>query len=366
VTGDGADANPGDGVCATASGNCSLRAAIQESNAIAGTDNIYFDIPGTGVKTISPGSSLPDITSAVYIDGYTQTGASQNTLQNGDNAVLTIELNGLNSGVAYGLKIVAGGCTVRGLVIRTFSEGQISLTTNGGNAIEGNFIGTNAAGTAQGFCNGVPGAATDGIDIFTGNNTIGGTTAAVRNIISGNCGSGIEIVSGNRNNILGNFIGTDASGTLPLGNLQSGVLIAAGATNNVVGGAPDATRNIISGNGQRGIEITGTGTSGNQVQNNFIGVDVSGTAAVGNLQSGVLINSGASNNTIGGAWPDGAAAVGNVIAFNNDRGVRVAGSNSTGNAILTNSIFSNGNIGIDLGNDGVTPNNSLGHIGPNN
>src|SRR2546421_5909985 len=213
VTGDGADANPGDGACATASGNCSLRAAIQESNAIAGTDNIYFNIPGTGVKTISPGSSLPDITSAVYIDGYTQTGASQNTLQNGDNAVLTIELNGLNSGVAYGLKIVAGGCTVRGLVIRTFSEGQISVTTNGGNAIEGNFIGTNAAGTAPGACQSLPGAVTDGIDIFTGNNTIGGTTAAVRNIISGNCGSGIEIVSGNTSNILGNFIGTDLTGT---------------------------------------------------------------------------------------------------------------------------------------------------------
>src|SRR2546423_12452164 len=127
VTGDGADANPADGICATASGNCSLRAAIQESNAIAGTDNIYFNIPGTGVKTISPGSPLPDITSAVYIDGYTQTGASQNTLQNGDNAVLTIELNGLNSGVAYGLKIVAGGCTVSGLVIHSFLEGQLAL-----------------------------------------------------------------------------------------------------------------------------------------------------------------------------------------------------------------------------------------------
>src|SRR3989442_11170628 len=91
TTGDGADANVGNGVCATAAGKCSLRAAIEEANANAGKDTINFNIPGSGVKTISPGSPLPNITESVIIDGYSQPGASENTLANGDNAVLLIE-----------------------------------------------------------------------------------------------------------------------------------------------------------------------------------------------------------------------------------------------------------------------------------
>ena len=77
VTGDGQDANQGDGICATASGNCSLRAAIQEANANSGTDTINFNIPGAGVQTISPSTDLPPIAHAVVIDGYSQPGTSE-------------------------------------------------------------------------------------------------------------------------------------------------------------------------------------------------------------------------------------------------------------------------------------------------
>src|SRR5438445_13495796 len=96
VTGDGQDANPGNGICATAAGNCSLRAAIQEANANAGKDTINFNIPGAGVHTISPSTDLPPIAHAVVIDGYSQPGTSENTRANGDNAVLLIELERTN------------------------------------------------------------------------------------------------------------------------------------------------------------------------------------------------------------------------------------------------------------------------------
>src|ERR1051326_4461602 len=78
-TGDGADNNPGDGFCNDGTGNCTLRAAIMESNAFPGTDAIAFNIAGAGVHTISPASALPAITDAVIIDGYTQPGPSPNT-----------------------------------------------------------------------------------------------------------------------------------------------------------------------------------------------------------------------------------------------------------------------------------------------
>src|SRR5439155_26367876 len=79
------------------SGAGSLRAAISNANVtanIGGPDNIFFSITGAGVHTIKPASALPNITDAVFIDGYTQPGASVNSLTNGDNAVLLIELNG--------------------------------------------------------------------------------------------------------------------------------------------------------------------------------------------------------------------------------------------------------------------------------
>ncbi len=150
------------------SGPGSLRQAILDANANPGLDTITFDIPGTGVQTISPTSPLPSITDPVVIDGYTQPGASQNTNGPGlgDNAVLLIDLDGSRVGqVVGGLRIDAGASTVRGLAITGFGfgasgsaflTGAILLHNQGGNVIEGNFLGTDATGkTAAGNLRGV-------------------------------------------------------------------------------------------------------------------------------------------------------------------------------------------------------------------
>jgi hypothetical protein len=175
-----------------------------------------------------------------------------------------------------------------------------------------------------------------------------------RNVISGNDEDGVLIDNGSSGNqVLGNYIGTDASGSVGLGNTRVGVRIS-DASSNTVGGTTAQAGNVISGNGRNGVAILGSMSSSNLVQGNFIGTDAGGRAALGNARRGVLINNQASDNAIGGT-ADGA---GNVIANNLEEGahVRISG---VGNSILRNSIVSNEFLGIELGDsDGVTPNDS--------
>jgi titin len=159
-------------------------------------------------------------------------------------------------------------------------------------------------------------------------------------VISGN-GIGLELLAA-QTAVEGNFIGTDVTGTAALGN-DTGVSIE--GRNNVVGGTDPGAGNLISGNRSSGILIDGTFVTGNVVQGNLIGTDVYGTTGLGNGSNGVLV-SNAAHNTIGGT-ADGA---GNVIAFNGLDGVLV--DTGTGNAILQNSIFANGGLGIELLNHG--------------
>jgi CSLREA domain-containing protein len=348
---DGADVNPGDGICDMIPGagfSCSLRAAIQESNANIGKDTINFNFAGSGVRTLGVLSPLPTITDPVIIDGYSQPGASVNTLPNGgNNAVLLIQLQGSNlGGSGNGLTITAGNSTVKGLVINLFPGSAIELDTNGGNTIQGNFIGTDPAGTLA------PGNFS-GIAIGNSNtNTIGGLTADKRNLISGNK-IGVQITSGTGNMVQGNLIGTDAAGTGALGNnaaCDCGA-VRVFATDTIIGGTTPGARNVISGNGKYAVEI-GTDltnfATGTKVQGNFIGTDIGGNAPLGNGKSGVTV-ANASDTTIGGV-----GNAGNTIAFNARDGVTVV--NNPGASILSNSIFSNNGLGIDLGGSGVTPN----------
>ena len=154
---------------------------------------------------------------------------------------------------------------------------------------------------------------------------------------------------GSGSRVQGNYIGTDASGTTDLGNSSSGVSVH--APDNVVGGTEAGATNVISGN-RNGVWIQGAGASGNRVQGNYIGTDASGAADLGNSADGVLFIEAAHGNIVGGT----EAGAANVIAFNDYDGVKVDGSTSTANAILSNSVFSNGGLGIDLGVDGVTAN----------
>ncbi|HEX8199112.1 MAG TPA: Calx-beta domain-containing protein, partial [Isosphaeraceae bacterium] len=233
-----------------------------------------------------------------------------------------------------------------------------------GNQVQGNFIGTFQGGEDVGntFEGVLIQDATD--------NVVGGTAAGVRNVISGN-NNGVVIrgprASGNR--VQGNFIGTASDGATDLGNAVEGVLID-DAPRNTIGGTTAEARNIISGN-NRGVRLAGAGASGNLVQGNFIGTDVTGTRPLGNSLDGVLVAAGASGNAIGGVDP----AAGNTIAFNGGIGnVVTAGlgngvliESGTGNPILSNRIFTNNLLGIDLGGDGVTPNDPRdGDGGPNN
>jgi CSLREA domain-containing protein len=346
-TGDSGDSNIGDGACDDGTGNCTLRAAIEEANFTPDADTIDFAI-GSGPQTIVPDSALPTITSPATIDGTSQTCPSHPC----------IELDGSNAGYDNdGLKITAGSSTVRGLIINRFDDDGIELGTLGGNIIQGNYIGTDAAGAVD------LGNSTRGI-LITGspNNTIGGTSEEARNVISGNDSVGIYIQGSTStgNQVLGNYIGTDASGAVDVGNTLHGVMIS-GNANNIVGGTSTEARNVISGNDGSGVYIAGGGGTGNQILGNFIGTQVDGASPLGNSLQGVYVIGGASNNHIGGT----AAGATNTIAFNGGDGVWIqAGTN---NDVLSNSVFSNSGLGIDLGTNGVTPNDTGdGDSGPNN
>jgi hypothetical protein len=133
------------------SGVGSLRWAIEEANSTPGHDDIEFDIPGSGPHTIQPLTALPAISDAVTINGYTQSGASRNTLPVGNNAVLQIELDGSLAGSgSHGLFISGGNTTLRGLVINRFDGHPIWMETSGNNIIEGCFVLVDAAGTSPG------------------------------------------------------------------------------------------------------------------------------------------------------------------------------------------------------------------------
>jgi hypothetical protein len=233
-TGDAGDRRINDSVCDSSRKNgkqCTLRAAIQESNDTLGADTIDFNISGTtSVKTVKPARPLPDITDPVTIDGYTQPGDSENTLAEGNDAVLLIQLKGTDAGPAHGLVIQASDSTIKGLVINRFVGNGVFISGSGatGNKVLGNFIGTNAAGNAA------LGNSGEGVDISNAeDNTIGGTVSAARNVISGNGGDGVVIFGSDAtgNKVQGNFIGSGVSGNA-LGN-DDGVVISSGSDSTI-------------------------------------------------------------------------------------------------------------------------------------
>jgi CSLREA domain-containing protein len=361
---DAADSSAGDGVCATSAGVCTLRAAIQEANAFPGLDTIEFSI-GSGVQTISLGSALPAITSPVTINGTSQPGFSGSPI---------IVLNG---NAKSGLVVAAGGSTLRGLVIVNFAGDGLELRGGGGNVIETVYIGIQADGATAGGNSG------SGIVLQdSSNNRIGGTSIAQRNLISANTGKGngggILINGGTGNLIKGNFIGTDIGGMLDRGNEGRGIALN-GSSGNTIGGPEAGAGNLIAGNRATGVRLL-AGSANNLVQGNYLGVNKTLTAFIkndrgvqvrgsngnqiitniiaGHVYDGVLIWEGASNNLVysnliayNGQGPIGDAT---EAAFN---GVLV--NSGTGNSILSNIIYGNLNMGIELGNaNGTTPNDA--------
>jgi titin len=181
------------------------------------------------------------------------------------------------------------------------------------------------------------------------NNTIGGTAAGAGNLIAGNldpdyASVGIGFPASTGNLVQGNFVGTDITGTIALGGASIAVYIAEGSSNTIGGTIPGAA-NLISGGGSSGVGIASA--SGNFVQGNLIGTQADGVTPLANGSHGVLIYSGAANNTVGGR----TAGAGNTIAFNGVSGVDLRGDAGVGNTIAGNSIFGNTALEIDFCSD---------------
>jgi hypothetical protein len=362
----------------------SLRQAILDVNAAQPGPQpigILFKILGAGVQTISPITPLPALTQPTILDATTQPGYTGTPL---------IELNGTSAGTpATGIHITAGNSTVRGLVIDSFNGNGILIDTNGGDVIQGNYIGTDKTGATAAPNTG------NGIQIIAiPNNTVGGAASAMRNTISGNSGEGVRIdgTLATGNVVRGNYIGTDVTGSNAVGNKASGVYIRRAPGNSVIG-------NLVSGNiGFAGITICGSSAfcgggdvsgidessnaSGNIIQGNLVGTNSSGTAALANNQAGLSID-GAPNTVVGGT----AAGAGNTISFNgttngtNDVQIFDAGASGNqikantiqgsttaattgisvdasliGNTLTQNSISGHAGLGIDVSPNGVNPN----------
>jgi hemoglobin-like flavoprotein len=330
------------------SGPGSLREAIIQSNLQDTAGNLIdFQItPAGGVKTISLLSALPEIVTAVTIDGTTQSGYAGTPI---------IELDGSNAGDnATALGISAGNSTVKGLIINRFSAYGIRLSGSGQNVIAGNYFGLDSTGTTSLPIGGVS------LYITTPGNMIGGTTPAERNVISGVNNRGIFFQGNDAtgNLVKGNYIGTDATGNIPIGN-STGIAFD-NAPGNIIGGKKTSERNIISGNGD-GIDIFGADASGNVIKGNYIGTQADGTSPMSNSPCGICLANGAHSNIIGGT----SLGERNVIA-NSDQEVSLASDAGSGNSIRGNSLFGTGTTGIDLSVDGSTANDSGdGDTGPN-
>ena len=305
-----------------ASGPGSLAEAVTAANATPEPDVITFNIPGAGPHVIQPTASVT-VTAPVIIDGYSQPGASPNTLSVGSNAMIQIVVDGANAGTGTsGIFLRTSDSTVRGLAVTNWGGNGIRIEPDAGgqadnNTITGNHIGTDAAGLLD------QGNSSDGIQIITASGTtVGGLTPADRNVLSGNGGEGIDLTTNSTNTlVIGNYIGTDATGEGPLSNSAAGILLNA-VQNNMIGGTTEAARNIISANGSNGLLLNQISTMGNVVQGNYIGLTASGTLPLGNQGSGVFIWTDAQRNTIGGVAP----GAGNVISGNSTIGVQINNS----------------------------------------
>ncbi|MEJ7593995.1 MAG: DUF4347 domain-containing protein, partial [Planctomycetaceae bacterium] len=301
------------------SGAGSLRQAILDANANAGTDTITFNI-GSGVQTINLLSNLPQITGTVILDATTQSGYS--------NAPL-IEINGASYAAAseYGFDLGenADNSFIKGFVINRFSTYGIYLNGADNVTIAGNYIGTNAAGTAS-QANGT------GIYILAASsgNVIGGSTSTERNVISGNTTNNITIL-GDTNVIKGNYVGTSASGLSGLTSPTGSSIRVTSGINNTIGGLNAGEGNVVTNGGTSGVNIAGG--SNTSVLGNIIGMSADKSSFLGSTNDGISVSS----------------------------------VTSTGNVFLQNSIAGNGGLAIDLTDDGVTANDSNdGDSGANN
>ena len=348
------------------SGAGSLRDAISAANRTSASDTIQFKI-GSGAKTIQPTKALPYISYPIVIDGSTQPGYSGKPI---------IEIRGDKAGGATGLSVGGGSSTIKGLVINRFSGMGIMIVKGGSNTVKNCYIGTDITGSyaagngdkgiflqtannqigggAAGERNVISGNGSLGVQMWTysaqynriqgnyigtdaaGNkaiangasgigingayhNQIGGSAWGAGNVISGNKQDGLVINgSGATDTVVeGNIIGLNARGDTRLGNGWYGIETSQARTR--IGGTGPTDRNIVSGNNYSGIVLWLNSGSNNKVIGNLVGTDITGTRDIGNYWRGIDISNGSSNNVIGGA----SVAERNIISGNDLNGILV-------------------------------------------
>jgi hypothetical protein len=375
------------------SGSGTLREALTLANAdTAGAPHtIAFALASTPavIQLVTP---LPYVQVAVTIDGTTQPGYGGTPLVavdgTGGTATRAFFVTGVSATIAglelrhfsdyavvfsssvscvirachvhhnsrgvwvYESSVTVGGAAPsdRNLISENVGAGVSASGTCNGTAIRGNYIGTNAAGTA---------AAPNGVGVEMDASTTGAYVGP-GNLISGNTGAGVEGAVGSTFTVAGNLIGTNALGTAAIPNA---IGVNAGLGTVYVGGNSAATRNVISGN------VTGVYLGGNQgrVVGNYIGTDPTGTLAIPN-GTGVTVQG--SNAIIGGS----GAGLGNVISGNTGAGIEIGafatnasvysnriGVPPTGSAALGNGtgVLISGADGVQVG--GVTGGNLIAH-----
>lgn len=393
-------------------GVISLREAMCAANVNLGEDTIEFDIPGCGGGcTIQPTIALPTLTdNGTTIDGYSQPGTTPATSTSA--ATILIEIEGGLIANNNGLNITSAGNLIQGLTINNFPLNGIAIGGSGAvnNVIAGNHIGVNRAGTLdlgndydgifiglgaqdnliggdepaernvlsgndwEGVAlhgsetsgnivsgnyigptaNGLSakGNTLSGVRIYGGahDNVIGGDISGERNIISGNLTEGV-LIEGEEaiNNVISsNYIGTDVTGLAALPNTDDGVQIDH-AVDNVVGGNTPGERNLISGNGDDGVQILNQADQGNVVSGNYIGVDATGTTALPNGDDGVDLLA-SEGNLIGGTMPGER----NIISGNSEDGILISVSHAPANIVTGNY------IGVDVTGEMAMPNQQAG------
>jgi len=351
--GDEADADVGNGGCATAGGLCTLRAALQEANANGSTaDTITFNtgvFPPATPATIPLGSTLPTLSASnttvdasaagVKVDGQTDS-FNCFDINSADNILKGFELI---TNCVFGIRIFGGAQdnTIGGStagernVISGNPDAGVGIHDDGtsGNVVLGNYIGTNAPGD-EAIPNGI------GVKIWEGSS---GTILGPDNLISGNQHDGVLITGGSENDVVkGNLIGTDASGTADLGNGSFGIEISDGAHGAVIGGTTADDRNVISGNNY-GVVVGFRGAaSENRILGNYIGTDITGTKAMGDSGAGVIILRGSTGNTVGGPTTSERNVIsgheGTVSTGSIGDGVSLSEQGTTGNLVEGNYI----------------------------
>jgi hypothetical protein len=331
--------NKGDGVSISAGARNNTVGGLG-----AAARNIISGNTGNGVA-LADGGTERNVVEGNFIgtdaSGTQATDAGGNSLGNG--------ADGVN---------ISGGATDNSILNNVISGNQNqgvdlvgSQTTR--NAVQGNFIGTDVSGTQSTDDSGNSlGNADNGIYISGAvNNRIGGT--AVGNVISNNGKDGI-LITGDPSTttiqgtlIQGNKIGTDVHGALALPNASDGIEVV-DSSNNTIGGLTPGTRNLISGNAQEGISLSGSSTTGTLIEGNYIGTNAAGTAALGNAGNGISVADSAMSNLIGGATLTPGTGPGNLIAGNFGDGINI----SAGQTSVQGNSVGLGTLGNPLGNQG--------------